>query len=45
MKDTATFTGAGWSIIAVSASVTDPTCIWSIVDGQTYPFLSWQSVS
>ena len=45
MKDIATFKGAGWSIIAVGAGVTDPTYIWSIVDGQTYPFLSWQSVS
>ena len=34
-----------WNIIAVALNETNPTYIWNIVDGQTYPFLSWQSVS
>jgi len=44
MKNIATFTGAGWNIVAVAhPDITDPSHIWNIVDGQTYPFLSWQS--
>ncbi len=43
MKSIATFTGAGWDIVAVAPDVIDPAYIWNIVDGQTYPFLSWQS--
>jgi hypothetical protein len=31
-----------WDITAVAADETDPSYIWNIVDGQTYPFLSWQ---
>ena len=43
MKEIATFSGAGWDIIAVAYySVRNPSYIWNIVDGQTYPFLSWQ---
>jgi hypothetical protein len=43
MRDTATFSGAGWDIIAVVNSGTrNPAYIWNIVDGATYPFLSWQ---
>jgi hypothetical protein len=43
MQDMITFSGAGWSIIAVAdPDSRDPSHIWSIVDGQTYPFLSWQ---
>jgi len=43
MKSIATFTGAGWDIVAVTdPDVADPAYIWNIVDGQTYPFLSWQ---
>jgi len=34
-----------WDIIAVGPGETDPTYTWNIVDGQTYPFLSWQAVS
>jgi hypothetical protein len=44
MKSVATFMGAGWDIVAVAdPDVADPAYIWNIVDGQTYPFLSWQS--
>lgn len=43
MQDIGTFVGAGWSIVAVAANVTDPAYTWNIVDGQAYPFLSWQS--
>jgi hypothetical protein len=44
MKSIATFTGAGWDIVAVAGiDITDPAYIWNIVDGRTYPFLSWQS--
>jgi hypothetical protein len=44
MQDIATFTG--WNIVSVG----DPgtrilSYIWNIVDGQTYPFLSWQPVA
>jgi hypothetical protein len=46
MKNVATFSGAGWNIVAVAnPGARSPSCIWNIVDGQTYPFLSWQSVS
>jgi hypothetical protein len=46
MKSIATFTGAAWDIIAVSdISERNPAYIWNIVDGETYPFLSWQSIS
>ena len=43
MMDIATFTAAGWDICAVATGGTDPACTWNIVDGETYPFLSWQS--
>jgi hypothetical protein len=43
MKNIATFSGAGWSIIAVANPGTrNPSYIWNIVDAQTYPFLGWQ---
>ena len=46
MQDIATFSGAAWNIAAVSnATERNPVYIWNIVDGDTYPFLSWQSVS
>jgi hypothetical protein len=41
MKNITTYTN--WNIIAVASGDTNPTYIWNIVDGQTYPFLSWQS--
>jgi hypothetical protein len=44
MKSIATFSGAGWNIIAVAnPSVPNPSYIWNIVDSETYPFLSWQA--
>jgi hypothetical protein len=44
MKDITTFSGAAWNIIAVANVDTRNTqYIWNIVDGQTYPFLSWES--
>jgi hypothetical protein len=45
MKNIATFTGAAWGIIAVAPGVTNLGYTWNIVDGETYPFLSWQPVS
>jgi hypothetical protein len=46
MKDMDTFSSAGWNIIAVANPNTrDPSSIWNIVDGETYPFLSWEPVS
>jgi len=45
MKSVATFSGAGWNAVTVANSGTrNPAYIWNIVDGVTYPFLSWQSV-
>jgi len=51
MMDIATFTDmetegldGPWDIIAVAPGVSNPSHPWNIVDGQTYPFLSWQSV-
>ena len=45
MKDVATFSGAGWDIVGVAnADVRNPSHVWNMVDGQTYPFLSWQAV-
>ena len=46
MVDIDTFTGVGWNITAVGHSYDrNPTYIWNIVDGVTYPFLSWQAIS
>jgi hypothetical protein len=42
MKNIATFSGAGWSIIEVTPGSTNTTYIWNIVNAVTYPFLSWQ---
>jgi hypothetical protein len=42
MQDIATFTGAAWDITDVDPGGTNPTYTWNIVDGQAYPFLSWQ---
>jgi hypothetical protein len=44
MKDQTTFSGAGWDIITVALNETNLSYIWNIVDGVTYPFLSWESV-
>jgi len=43
MRDFATFSGAGWNIYTVAPGSANSTCIWNIVNGVTYPFLSWQS--
>ncbi len=52
MKDIATFTDTQtegldepWDMIAVAPGAPNPAYTWNIVDGQTYPFLSWESVS
>lgn len=46
MKDMDTFSSAGWNITAVANPVTrDSSSAWNIVDGETYPFLSWEPVS
>jgi len=46
MKTIATFSDAGWNIITVAnPDIRNPSYIWNVVDGQTYPFLSWQPVS
>jgi hypothetical protein len=45
MRDIATFSDAGWKVIAVAnAGTRNPEYTWNIVDKQTYPFLSWQPV-
>jgi hypothetical protein len=45
-QDIATFSEAGWNITAVvNPGTRNPSYIWNIVDGGTYPFLSWQSLS
>jgi len=44
MQDIATFIGAAWDIIAVAPGERNPAYTWNIVDGQTYPFLSWQPI-
>ena len=45
MKAFATFSGAEWNIVAVAnPSTRNPSYSWNIVDGQAYPFLSWQPV-
>jgi len=43
MQDIATFSGAGWDIIAVAPGSTNTSYTWNIVNAQTYPFLSWES--
>jgi len=44
MQDILTFLGAGWDIIVVyNPNDRDTGCIWNIINGVTYPFLSWQS--
>jgi hypothetical protein len=42
MKSIVTFSGAGWNIIAVAPGPTNTAYIWNIVNGLTYPFLSWE---
>jgi hypothetical protein len=46
MKNLATFSDAAWNITAVAdPDIRNPLYTWNIVDGQTYPFLSWEPVS
>jgi hypothetical protein len=42
MQDIGTFSGVGWNITEVALNQTNPAYIWNIVNGVTYPFLSWQ---
>jgi len=42
MQDSDTFSGVGWNITEVALNQTNPAYIWNIVNGLTYPFLSWQ---
>jgi len=42
MQDSDTFSGVGGNITAVALNQTNPAYIWNIVNGVTYPFLSWQ---
>jgi hypothetical protein len=43
MRDITSFSGAGWDIIGVADPGTrNISYIWNIVNGLTYPFLSWQ---
>jgi len=43
MKNIATFSGVMWNITAVvNPGMRNPSYIWNIVDGVTYPFLNWQ---
>jgi hypothetical protein len=43
MQDITTFTSAGWNIITVGNHDTrKPSYAWNIVDGESYPFLSWE---
>jgi hypothetical protein len=45
MKSFATFSSVGWIIVEVAnPSARDPLYIWNIINGVTYPFLSWQPV-
>jgi hypothetical protein len=46
MQDITTFSGTTWDIVAVAnPGIRNTSYIWNIVDDETYPFLSWQSVS
>jgi len=42
MRDIATFSGAAWDIVEIALGETDDAYAWNIVDGQSYPFVSWQ---
>jgi len=43
-QNIATFSGAAWNITAVALNQSNPAYIWNIVNGVTYPFLSWHPV-
>ena len=42
MQRVTTFRAAHWHIIAVSPGETEPAFTWNIIEGETYPFLSWE---
>jgi hypothetical protein len=42
MQDITTFTAVAWNIIAVGPDNPNNAYTWNIVNGVTYPFLSWQ---
>lgn len=42
LQQLSTFEAARWDIVAVAPGQANPAYIWNIVDGETYPFLSWQ---
>ena len=44
MKGISIYRNAGWQIVAVAPGENNTSRTWNIVDGQTYPFLSWQQV-
>ncbi|MGB5924820.1 MAG: GLUG motif-containing protein [Dehalococcoidia bacterium] len=45
MRDIITFSGTGWNIITVGGpGERNSAYIWNIVNGVTYPFLSWEPV-
>lgn len=33
-----------WDMVAVSPDEANEDYVWNIVDGETYPFLSWQPI-
>ena len=43
-QNIAAFSGAAWNITAVALNQSNPAYIWNIVNGETYPFLSWHPV-
>lgn len=46
MHSIASFSGATWSIVTVTGpGMRNTSYVWNMVDGETYPFLSWQPVS
>lgn len=45
MQDSTAFSQTWWDVIAVSPDETNESYTWNIVDGETYPFLSWQVAS
>jgi hypothetical protein len=44
MMDILIYIWEDWDITAVEPGEADDAYIWNIVDGQTYPFLSWQAI-
>jgi hypothetical protein len=43
MKNITIFSGAAWNIITVAPGETSSHYNWNMVDGETYPFLSWEA--